>query len=74
MNFLPLHDKKKVKSRKLEAKLPVVGVMTTPYPCIVLRNGERIVEGGEFLGYIVDKIGADVILLRKGRTTYEWMP
>ncbi len=67
-------DMNGVKPRKLEAKLPVVGVMTTPYPCIVLRNGERIVEGGEFVGYIVDKIGADVILLRKGKTTFEWRP
>ncbi len=71
---LPKEETKEVKFRKLEAKLPVVGVMTTPYPCIVSRNGERIVEGGEFLGYIVDKIGADVILLRKGRTTFEWRP
>ena len=73
-NALAKEGKEGGKPQKLEAKLPVVGVMTTPYPCMVLRNGERIVEGGEFVGYIVEKIGADVILLRKGKTTFEWRP
>lgn len=61
-------------NRKLNAKLPVVGVMTMPYPCLVLKNGTRVLEGAEFLGYIVDKIEADVILLKQGDITYEWRP
>ena len=56
------------------ARLPIVGVVTTPYPYLVLRNGSRVVEGAEFNGYVISKIGADVILLRKGDDTLEWRP
>ncbi len=56
------------------ARLPIVGVVTTPYPYLVLRNGSRVVEGAEFNGYVISKIGADVILLRKGDETLEWRP
>jgi len=55
-------------------KLPVVGVLTIPYPCLVLQNGSRVVEGAEFNGFIVARIGEDTILLKKGRQTFEWRP
>ena len=54
--------------------LPIVGVVTTPYPYLVFRNGSRVVEGAEFNGYVISKIGEDVILLRKGDETLEWRP
>ncbi len=54
--------------------LPVVGVLTVPYPCLVLRNGSRVIEGAEFNGYIVSKISEEVILLKNGDTTLEWRP
>ena len=37
-------------------------------------EGERIVEGGEFQGYIVGRIMDDAIILKKGKISYEWRP
>ncbi|MBQ6473634.1 MAG: hypothetical protein IJJ33_16730 [Victivallales bacterium] len=55
-------------------KLPVVGVLTTPYPCLVLQNGARVVEGAEFNGFVIASIGEDTVLLKKGTRTFEWRP
>ncbi len=56
------------------SRLPVVGVMTTPVPYLVLRNGSRVLEGAEFNGYVVSRISEDVILLKNGDETIEWRP
>ena len=55
-------------------RLPIVGVMTTPVPCLVLRNGSRVVEGAEFNGFVISKISEDVILLKNGQDILEWRP
>ncbi|MBQ4479529.1 MAG: hypothetical protein II943_02715 [Victivallales bacterium] len=55
-------------------KLPVVGVLMTPYPCLVMRDGSRVVEGTDFHGFIVSKITADTVVLRQGDITLEWKP
>ena len=55
-------------------KMPVVGVMTVPYPCIVLKDGSRVTEGAEFGGFVIDRIGADTIRVRGPEGTFEWRP
>lgn len=55
-------------------KMPVVGVMTVPYPCIVLKDGSRVTEGAEFGGFIIDRIGADTIRIKGPEGTFEWRP
>ena len=55
-------------------KLPVVGVLMTPYPCLVMRDGSRVVEGAEFHGFTVDKISEDAVLLRHDDITLKWKP
>ena len=62
------------KPRRVIAKLPIVGVVTTPYPYLVLRNGSRVIEGADFNGYVISKICADLILLKKGEEILEWRP
>lgn len=54
--------------------LPVCGVVMTPYPCLILKNGARISEGGEFGGYTVERIAADSLTLSNGARTFEWKP
>ena len=62
-------------SRKRSApKMPVAGVVTVPYPCIVLQDGSRITEGAEFGGFTIDKIGADTIRVRGPEGAFEWRP
>ena len=62
-------------SRKGSApKMPVVGVMTVPYPCIVLKDGTRVRDGAEFGGFVFDRIGADAIRVKGPEGTFEWRP
>ena len=55
-------------------QLPVVGVLMNPYPCLVMRDGSRVLEGAEFRGFQVSKISKDVIELRQGDYVLEWKP
>lgn len=55
-------------------KMPVVGVMTVPYPCLVLKDGSRVTEGAEFGGFIIEQIGVDTIRVRGPEGTFEWCP
>ena len=62
------------KRKSSAPKMPVVGVMTLPYPCIVLKDGSRVTEGAEFGGFIIDKIGADTIRIKGPEGVFEWKP
>ena len=55
-------------------RLPLCGILTVPYPCIIQKNGTRVFEGGEFGGYTVVKITATAVTLRDGKRTFEWKP
>lgn len=55
-------------------KMPVVGVVTVPYPCLVLKDGSRVTEGAEFGGFIIEKISADTIQIRGPEGIFEWRP
>ena len=55
-------------------RMPVVGVMTVPYPCLVLKDGSRVTEGAEFGGFTIDRIGADTIRIKGPDGTFEWRP
>ena len=55
-------------------RLPVCGIVMTPYPCLILKNGSRISEGGTFGGYTVRGITADSLTLTDGARTFEWKP
>ena len=62
------------KRKSSAPKMPVVGVVTVPYPCIVLKDGSRVTEGAEFGGFTIDKIDADTIRVRGPEGVFEWRP
>ncbi len=62
------------KRKAVAPKMPVVGVVTMPYPCIVLKDGSRITEGAEFGGFIIETISADIIRVKGPDGTFEWRP
>lgn len=62
------------KAKSSAPKMPVVGVVTLPYPCIVLKDGSRVTEGAEFGGFTIDKIGADTIRIKGPEGVFEWRP
>ena len=64
-----------VNGRRLPRNMfPVAGVLTRPYPCVVLRDGHRIVEGGQLGTYTVVRIAADALELKQGGGKASWEP
>ena len=51
-------------SKPAAQKHPIAGILTVPYPCVVLRNGERLIEGAEVAGMKIVRIEAKKIVLR----------
>lgn len=55
-------------------KLPVAGILTTPYPCVVLTDGSRCLEGARIGGLVLERITAEELVFRAGETKLEWRP
>ena len=64
------------KSSKLAGnpEMPVVGVLTVPYPCLVLGDGTRAMEGARFGEFVIEKIEADRVTVRHSDGSFEWRP
>ena len=56
------------------AGLPFEGILTKPYPCVVLRDGLRILEGARVGAVKVVSIEADRLVLDDNGRLYEWRP
>lgn len=54
--------------------LPVCGILTTPYPCLVLKNGARVMEGAPLGNGIILKIEADSVTLTNSTGRFTWKP
>ena len=54
--------------------LPVCGILTTPYPCLVMSDGRRILEGAAIGDFVVMEIGADSVMLTNSMGRVEWKP
>ena len=54
--------------------LPVCGILTAPYPCLVMRDGRRIHEGTTIAGSTIVKIGTDYIVITNSTGRFEWKP
>ena len=55
-------------------EMPVAGILTVPYPCLVLSDGTRAMEGARFGEYVIEKIEADRVRVRRAGGTFEWRP
>ncbi len=67
---------KKIQPRKKKDthSLPVCGILSVPYPCLVMRDGRRVMEGAPLEGYVVEKIGQDSVTLTNAAGRVEWKP
>ena len=54
--------------------LPVCGILTTPYPCLVMRDGRRIMEGATVADSVIVEIGADSVTLTNSTGRFTWKP
>ena len=53
---------------------PIAGILTRPFPCVILRDGSRLTEGAQIGGATLEKIEADHLVMREGGRTIEWRP
>ena len=53
---------------------PIAGILTAPYPCVVLRNGTRLTEGASLGTARLVRIAADKLTLKDGGSVIEWKP
>ena len=62
-------------SRAQRPRLPLRCILLQPYPCIVLQDGQRLLEGAEVGGYKISKITFDRIAFRnEAGEELEWTP
>jgi type III secretion system YscD/HrpQ family protein len=54
--------------------LPVCGILSTPYPCLVLRDGTRVFPGATLGGSVVQSITPDSVVLATTNGTFTWKP
>ena len=60
--------------RSAKTSLPVCGILTTPYPCLVMRDGRRIMEGAAIGDCVIVEIGADSVTLTNSTGRFTWKP
>ena len=61
-------------SRPVAPVLPVCGILTTPYPCLVMRDGRRILEGGMVGDATILSIAADEVTVTNSAGRFTWRP
>ncbi len=73
----PKPAKASVVARKPPApalSFPVCGILMTPYPCLVMRNGSRVLEGATVGENLILKIEADAVTVSNSTGVVTWKP
>jgi hypothetical protein len=70
----PVVKRRKAESPRPAPKMPIAGILSVPYPCLVLNDGTRAMEGSRFGEYVVEKIAPDCITVRGAGGSFEWRP
>ena len=68
----PARRKPKVANPK--PNIPVCGILTMPYPCLVMKNGARIFEGATVGDSVIMKIEADAVTVTNANGRFTWKP
>lgn len=59
---------------KKNPEMPVIGILTVPYPCLVLADGSRAMEGARFGEFVIEKIEAESVIVRGVDGSFVWRP
>ncbi len=63
-----------VQGKAAAPSLPVCGILTRPYPCLVMRDGSRVLEGAVIDGNVIVKIEADAVTVTNATGKLTWKP
>ena len=61
-------------ARPVMPSLPVCGILTTPFPYLVMRDGRRISEGGVVGDATILSIAADSVTVTNSAGRFTWKP
>ncbi len=61
-------------AKPAQPALPVCGILTTPYPCLVMHDGRRILEGGMIGDTTILSIAADEVTVTNSVGRFTWKP
>ena len=65
----------RIVSRKTSSPpLPVCGILTKPYPCLVMRDGTRVMEGASLGESVILKIEVDAVTVTNSTGRFTWKP
>lgn len=67
-------ERKARDARNKSPDFPVCGILTSPYPCLVMSNGMRILEGAPFGDGAIVKIEADKVTFTNSTGRVVWKP
>lgn len=67
------HAKRRAAKAK-DPSLPVCGILTKPYPCLVMRDGSRVLEGAALGESVILKIEADAVTVTNSTGRFTWKP
>ena len=71
---LPASGRRSKKKVPAQPSLPVCGILTVPYPCLVMQNGQRILEGASVGDSVILKITADSVTVTNANGRFTWKP
>ena len=60
--------------KKTAPSFPVCGILTKPYPYLVMRDGRRIMEGASIGDGVIVKIDADSVVISNSTGRFTWKP
>lgn len=66
--------RRKLRKASKAPSIPVCGILTTPYPCLVMKNGARILEGATIGDSTILKITADSVVVTNASGRLIWKP
>ena len=72
--IFPTRTPRRTSKKTASPTLPVCGILTTPYPCLVMRDGRRIMEGATVADSVIVEIGADSVTLTNSTGRFTWKP
>ena len=71
---LPATGRRSKMKVQAQPSLPVCGILTVPYPCLVMQNGQRILEGASVGDSVILKITADSVTVTNANGRFTWKP
>lgn len=70
----PASGGRRATKSKQQPAFPVCGILTTPYPCLVMQDGRRILEGASVGDSVILKIAADSVTITNANGRFTWKP